>query len=84
MGGDRSPSGDVHPGTVRTVNEVRNTDTTRPAAELSPDSTWVDVGGVWRPVVRVVISGGDGIPRRISRYDEQGGLLETTVGPPSP
>lgn len=83
MGGNESPNGDIHPGTVVTKDDVRNLEKTEKAEDLPPFITWVDVNGVYKPVVRIEVTG-DPDRLRITKFGEDGTMLESTVMSPPP
>ena len=83
MSGAVSPAGDQHPGTIAYEDQVEGRQWTRPAAEVPQSVAWVDVNGVWQPVVRIV-STGTADQREIAKFGVDGGLLEITVQSPPP
>jgi hypothetical protein len=82
--GARSPAGDLHPGEIVHDDKVDGKTWTRSAAEVPPTIAWVMVDDVWKPVVRIEITGTPG-HRRFTKFGADGEMLETTIqGTPRP
>lgn len=83
MSGAESPAGDPHPGTVVTKDLIRATEKEDAAADLPQLIAWVDVAGVWKPVVTIEITG---TPERmrITKFGADGEMLESMAPPPPP
>lgn len=82
--GARSPAGDPHPGAIVHEDKIDGRTWSRAAAEVPPTIAWVDVSGVWTPVVRIEITG-TAAQRRFTKFGPAGQMLETTIqAPPRP
>ena len=84
MSGINSPPGDRHPGEILFEDRVDGRQWNRQASEVPQTIAWVNVNGVWQPVVRIEITG-TVQQRRISKFAKDGTLLESTIqAPPAP
>ena len=81
--GARSPDGEPHPGQIVHDDKVDGKTWTRSAAEVPPTIAWVQVGGVWKAVVRIEITG-TAERRRFTKFGADGEMLETTIQGPAP
>lgn len=77
VNGSVSPDGHPHPGTIRHVDRIRDKEWTEPAADVPQSIAWVQVGASWRAVVRIEVAGDDA-RRCITRFGEDGAMLDTT------
>ena len=78
--GATSPTGDAHPGAVAFEDESDGRSWTEDAAGLPQTIAWAEAeDGGWAPVTRVVRSGPE-----VTRYGEDGGVLDITVQRPPP
>ncbi|MBN3927448.1 hypothetical protein [Nostoc sp. NMS4] len=73
-----SPSGEQHPGEILFEDKVDGQNWTEQAADVPESIAWVDINGVWQPVVRIEITG-TVQKRRISKFAADGTWLESTV-----
>jgi len=78
-----SPAGDRHPGKITFVDHVHNRTWTEAAADQETSMAWVEVGGRWRPVVRIEL---DCIDNRceITKSGVNNEFLEHTAGTTGP
>jgi hypothetical protein len=76
--GATSPTGEAHPGTIEYDDRVEGRHWTRTAAEVPVSIAWVEADGVWKPVVRIEISG-EGKRREIAKFGSDRALLEITT-----
>ena len=84
MNGASSPSGDSHPGEILHQDRIDDRTWTVAAAEVPQTIAWVQVDGVWKPVVRIEITGTPDM-RRITKFGADGQMLESTMPqPPAP
>jgi len=83
VSGIHSPSGTQHPGEILFDDRVDSRQWIRQAADVPQTIAWVEVNGVWQPVVRVEITG-TAQQRRISKFAKDGTLLESTIQMPIP
>lgn len=74
----RSPSGELHPGEIVFEDQTTGRTWTERAADNTETMAWVDVGGTWEAVTRVVVSGTAGY-RRITKFGRDGEMLESTT-----
>ncbi len=83
--GATSPAGDRHPGEILNVELVGGREWTRRAEDVPQGIAWVEVDGVWQPVVRVEVVEGER-RREITRFGPDGMFLDTTmqIASPSP
>ncbi len=81
--GATSPSGAIHPGQILFEDRVDNRQWTKQAAEVPQTIAWVNVEGVWHPVIRIEITGTID-QRRITKYGQNNEFLETTIQSPPP
>jgi hypothetical protein len=77
-GGAASPAGDRHPGEILHVDLRDGREWIVPATQVPQSVAWVANGGSWKAVVRVEMSG-SGQRQEISRFGEDGQLLDTTT-----
>jgi hypothetical protein len=78
-----SPSGDKHPGEILHEDQVDGRIWTRKATDVPQVIAWVQLEGVWQPVVRIVITG-TAEKRRITKFGENDLFLESTIQSPPP
>jgi hypothetical protein len=83
MTGKTSPSGVIHPGQILFEDRVDNRQWTKQADEVPQGIAWVNVESVWKPVIRIEITG-TVQKRSITKYGENGEFLETTIQSPRP
>jgi hypothetical protein len=83
MTGKTSPSSAIHPGQISFEDRVDNRQWTKQADEVPQGIAWVNVEGVWKPVIRIEITG-TVEQRRITKYGQDGEFLETTIQSPLP
>jgi hypothetical protein len=84
VGGDRSPDGAAHPGTVEFDDRVEGRCWTKPAAEVPQRIAWVeDEPGRWTAVTRIQTTGTKE-RREITRFGGRGEFLDVTVQRPRP
>jgi hypothetical protein len=83
MTGTTSPSGATHPGQILFEDRVDDRQWTKQANEVPQTIAWVNVEGVWLPVIRIEITGTVD-KRRITKYGQDGEFLETTIQSPPP
>ena len=76
--GATSPGGDRHPGEILNVDVVAAREWVRRAEDVPQGIAWVDVDGVWQPVVRVEVVEGER-RREITRFGPDGAFLDTTL-----
>ena len=81
MSGITSPSGDKHCGEILFEDRIDGRKWTEQATEVPQSIAWVDINGVWQPVVRIEMTG-TVQQRRISKFAKDGTWLETTVQAP--
>lgn len=77
-GGAASPAGDQHPGEIVHDDKIDGRTWTRAASEVPVTIAWVEVGGIWEPVVRIEITG-TAEQRRITKFGKDGKMLESTI-----
>lgn len=86
MTGAVSPTSDKHPGQIVYDDRVDHRTWTENAADVPPTLAWVKVGGQWKPVVRIEITGA-GDTREMTSFGPNHEFLETTTArlsaPPS-
>jgi hypothetical protein len=83
MNGVTSPSGDKHPGEILHEDKTEGRTWTKKAAEVPQTIAWVEVGGAWKAVVKIEITG-TRERRCITKFGAGGEMLETTIAPSSP
>src|ERR1041384_6231380 len=83
--GARSPTGEPHPGQIVHDDKVDGKTWIRAAADVPVTIAWVEVGGTWKAVVRIEITGTPE-QRRITKFGTDGQMLESTIqaAPPPP
>lgn len=83
-GGDRSPTGEAHPGAVEFVDRVDDRRWTKAAADVRPRIAWVETEpGRWTAVTRIETTGEAG-RLEITRFGADGAFLDVTVQSPPP
>jgi hypothetical protein len=78
MKGSISPSGDKHPGEIHYEDTVDRRKWSEKASAVPRSIAWVNVEGVWRPVVNIKITGTAG-HRHIAKFGPDGDLLDITL-----
>ncbi|MDE2291830.1 MAG: hypothetical protein KGL53_07085 [Elusimicrobia bacterium] len=78
VSGAVSPAGDRHPGAILQEDRVAGRTWTDKAEDVPQSIAWVQAGGKWVPVVRIVVTGA-GDRREITRYGPKGETLARTV-----
>lgn len=73
-----SPTGERHPGQIEYDDRVEDRVWTQAASDVPPTIAWVEIGAVWKPVVRIEIRG-TGDAREIAKYGPDHALLEITT-----
>lgn len=83
VSGEKSPSGEKHPGDVSFDDKIENRTYTRRAGSLVLSSAWVKVGDAWKAVVRIEITG---TPEKktFTKYGTDGKVLEKQEVIPRP
>ncbi len=81
MTGKTSPSGAIHPGQILFEDRVDNRQWIKQADEVPQTIAWVNVAGVWHPVIRIEITG-TVEQRHITKYGQDSEFLETTIQSP--
>ncbi len=76
-----SPAGEPHPGEILHEDRVTGRTWTARASDVPQGIAWVRVGERWEPVVRIEITG-TADQRRITKYGQDGTMLESTVQAP--
>lgn len=83
MTGERSPTGEKHPGTIVNEDKVGGRTWTDRASEVPQTIAWVKVHARWVAVTRIVAVG-TSTRREIHQYAEDGSLLQSTMQAPPP
>ena len=85
MNGATSPDGEQHPGEIVNDDKVQARTWTQSASEVPQDIAWANVGGTWKAVTRIEVTG-TADRREITRFGQGGKWLDRTVmlAPPKP